>query len=376
VIVVIQNSSSPAAAQIRYAVVGLGFISQDAVLPAFSNTPNSVLAALVTGDRRKAKEVGSLYGVERTCSYEEYDNLLRSGDIDAVYIAVPDTLHCDFTLRAAQAGIHVLCEKPLAESEQECFQMIEAAKVNRIKLMTAYRLHFEAAHLWAMNAAQQGRLGDLRVFHSVFSMQAAEGNTRLSGSLCGGSLYDMGVYCTNAARYMFRDEPTEVFGWSLKSGDNRFREVLETVCAMLRFPGDRVASFTCSYGAATTDMFEVIGSDGVLRIQPAFDYHKTSRVTVTLGGTIEEKTFARQDQFGAQLLYFSNCILNNEEPEPDGQEGLADVQIIQGILRSADSGTVVPLELPPRSRRPDISQQITLPPVEPRGQVNVMIPGR
>jgi predicted dehydrogenase len=376
VAVVTRNSSPPASGRIRYGVVGLGFISQDAVLPAFSNTANSMLAALVTGDRRKAKDVGSLYGIERTCSYKDYDALLRSGDIDAVYIALPDTLHCDFAIRAAQAGVHVLCEKPLAETEEECLQMIEAAKLNGIKLMTAYRLHFEATHLWAINAAQQGRLGDLRIFQSVFSMQAAEGNTRLSRSLCGGCLFDMGVYCINAARYMFRDEPTEVFGWSLKSGDSRFREVLETVSAMIRFPGDRVASFTCSYGAATTDMFEVIGSDGVLHIEPAFDYHQISRVTVTVGSRTEEKRFARQNQFGAQLLYFSNCILNNEEPEPDGQEGLADVRIMQGILRSAECGKVVPLRIPPRSRRADINQHITLPPVEPRALVNVMIPSR
>lgn len=254
------NSPDGRCGHVRYAVVGLGFISQDAVLPGFRNAPNSALTALVTGDQRKAKEIAALYNVPRTCSYEHYDDLLRSGDIDAVFIALPNNLHSDFSIRAARAGVHVLCEKPLAETEGECQRMIEAAEQNSVKLMTAYRLHFEPANLWAVDVAQLGHLGDLRIFHSVFTIQAAQGNTRLSKSLCGGSLFDMGVYCINAARYIFRDEPTEVSAWSLKSGDPRFREVLETVSAMLRFPRDRVASFTCSFGAVSADMFEVIGS--------------------------------------------------------------------------------------------------------------------
>ena len=370
-----KNSFTPISGQVRYAVIGLGFISQDAVLPAFRNTPNSKLEVLVTRDPHKAKEVGAIYGVP-TCSYEHYDELLGSGDFDAVYIGLPNNLHCDFTVRAARAGVHVLCEKPLAETEEECEQMIEAAEQNRVKLMTAYRLHFEPANLWAIDVVQQGRIGDLRIFHSVFSMQAAEGNTRLDKSLCGGSLFDMGVYCINAARYMFRDEPTEVSAWSLKSGDSRFREVLETVSAMLRFPGDRVASFTCSSGAAPTDMFEVIGTQGVLRLQPAIDYHQQLKSILVLGGKTEERVFTKQDQFGAELLYFSQCILKGEEPEPDGQEGLADVRIIQAILKSAESGHIVPLKISARSRRPGMNREIKLPPVEPPAKVNVMIPGQ
>jgi len=369
-----KNSFSPASGQVRYAVIGLGFISQDAVLPAFQNAPNSKLEVLVTGDSRKAEDLGAIYGV-RTCSYEQYDELLGSGDIDAVYIGLPNNMHCDFTVRAARAGVHVLCEKPLAETEEECEQMIEAAEQNQVKLMTAYRLHFEPANLWAINTVQEGRIGDLRIFHSVFSMQAAEGNTRLYKALCGGSLFDLGVYCINAARYMFRDEPTEVSAWSLKSGDPRFREVLETVSAMLRFPGDRVASFTCSSGAAPTDMFEVVGSRGVLRLEPAIDYHQQMKSILVIGGKTEERVFMKQDQFGAELLYFSRCILKGEEPEPDGQEGLADVRIIQAILKSAESGDIVPFKISARNRRPGMNQEIKLPPVEPPPRVNVMIPG-
>src|SRR5262245_38729259 len=143
--------------QIRYAVVGLGHIAQVAVLPAFANARrNSRLAGLVSGDPLKRAELARKYGVERTWSYEDYDACLKGGEIDAVYIALPNALHHEYALRAAQAGIHVLCEKPMALDEGQCQRMGEAARAARVRLMVAYRLHFERANLEAIEVLRSG----------------------------------------------------------------------------------------------------------------------------------------------------------------------------------------------------------------------------
>ncbi len=253
--------------KIRYAVVGLGHISQNALLPSFKNARNSELAALITGDEKKRKELAELYGLDpaATFSYEQYDECLRSGKIDAVYIGLPNHLHCDYTVRAASAGMHVLCEKPMAVDERECEQMMEACDRAGVKLMIAYRLHFEPGNLAAIQAASSGKLGDLRIFTSSFSQQTEGENIRLTQPVerGGGSLYDMGVYCINAARYLFRDEPIEVTATTASNGELRFRESPEMTSAVLRFPEERLATFVTSFGAAALSEYTLLGTKGL-----------------------------------------------------------------------------------------------------------------
>src|ERR1051326_2986404 len=132
--------------KVRYAVVGLGHLAQVAVLPAFAQAKNSELVALVSGSPTKLLKVGRQYGMDRLYSYDQYDKCLHEG-VDAVYIVLPNHLHREYTVRAANAGVHVLCEKPMAVTSEECRQMIAAANKNKCKLMVAYRLHFEKANL-------------------------------------------------------------------------------------------------------------------------------------------------------------------------------------------------------------------------------------
>ncbi|MGZ8867167.1 MAG: Gfo/Idh/MocA family protein, partial [Thermoanaerobaculia bacterium] len=220
--------------KIRYAVVGLGHITQVAVLPAFQNArENSELAALVSSDATKLEKLGERYGVAKLYSYDQYDELLKSGEIDAVYIGLPNHEHEEYTVRAARRGIHVLCEKPLALSERECRRMIRAAEKNDVKLMTAYRLHFEQANLEAIEAVRSGKIGEPRLFNSLFCMDVREGDIRLRKDTGGGTLWDIGVYCINAARYLFRDEPIEVLAMTATNGQKRFAETEEMTGAML-----------------------------------------------------------------------------------------------------------------------------------------------
>jgi glucose-fructose oxidoreductase len=347
--------------QVRYAVVGLGHIAQVAVLPAFGNARrNSRLAALVSGDPVKRGELSRQYRVERAYSYEQYDEVLASGEIDAVYIALPNSLHAEYAIRAAQAGVHVLVEKPMAVTAEQCERMAKAARDAGVKLMVAYRLHFERANLEAIEVARSGRIGEPRVFSSTFTMPVVPGNIRARKSLGGGTLYDIGIYCINAARGLFRDEPVEVRA----TAAGTVGEVEEAVSATLRFPGERVAAFTCSFGAADVSEYRIVGTKGDLALEPAYEYAMALQHRLTLDGERKERRFAKRDQFAPELLYFSDCVLKDRAPEPSGEEGLQDVRIVQAIYESADTGKAVALPRFTRRQRPTGRQRITRPGVK------------
>ena len=354
--------------------MGLGWIAQEDVLPAFAKTENSQLVALFSDDPVKRQELGNQYGVT-TYSYEEYDNCLKSGEIDAVYIALPNHLHCDYTLRAANAGVHVLCEKPMAVSEQECEQMTRACLEKNVKLMIAYRLHFDKANMRAVEIVNSGEIGEPRIFNSVFTQQVVEGNVRLEPiSNGGGTVYDMGVYCINAVRYLFRDEPTEVFAFSAQNGEKRFEEIDEMTSVTMRFKGDRLATFTSSFGAAPVSTFVVVGTKGDLRMDSAYSFKGELKQQITVNEETEEQSFPAGDQFAAEILYFSDCVLTSKDPEPSGEEGLADIRIVRAIYQSAQTGQPVQLGEFKRQYRPSTEQIIQRPESEPPELINVADP--
>jgi glucose-fructose oxidoreductase len=351
--------------KIRYAVVGLGHISQVAVLPAFAHTRNSELTALVSNDPEKLEKLGRKYKVKAKFSYDQYDECLASGLVDAVYIALPNHLHREYSVRAAEAGVHVLCEKPMAVTEDDCLAMIRAADEHNVKLMVAYRLHFEEANLKAIDIVQGGRLGEPRLFDSVFTMTVKEGDIRLNPrELGGGTLYDIGVYCINAARNLFGAEPMEVVAFSANCGDQRFLECEETTSAILRFPGrERLAVFTCSFGATDVSSYRVVGTRGDLEMDPAYEYAGELKQRLTIDGRSRERTFPKRDQFAPELINFSECIQTGAPPEPSGWEGFADVRVVRALYRSADTGQPVTLEPFSKADRPSLDQEIRRPPV-------------
>lgn len=371
-----KRASSAGKPKVRYAVVGLGYIAQVAVLPAFAHAKNSELIALVSDDSTKLEKLSRKYKVPFTYSYDEYDDCLRSGEVDVVYIALPNSMHRDYTVAACRAGVHVLCEKPMAVTEADCEEMISAAGENNVKLMIAYRLHFEEANMKAVELAQSGKLGDLRTFNSVFTMQVKEGDIRLQEDLGGGTLYDIGIYCMNAARYIFQAEPVEVSAFSANNGEKRFGEVDEMTSAILRFPDERLASFTSSFGASDVSAYQVVGTDGSLRVDPAYEHAEALKHYLTIKGKTRERTFTKRDQFAPELLYFSDCVMNGKDPEPSGSEGLADVRIIRALYRSAASGEPVKLAAFDRKTRPTIEQEIHEPPAKKPELVRAASPTR
>jgi predicted dehydrogenase len=357
---------------VRYAVVGLGHIAQAAVLPAFAHAEqNSELTALVSGDQKKLKELSKMYDVRHAVSYDDFDEVLDSGDVDAVYVALPNDMHHPASMRAIERGIHVLCEKPLALETAECEEMITAARRHGVRLMTAYRLHFEQATLRAIELVQSGRIGEPRFFASSFAMQVRdEDNIRLSAERGGGPLYDLGVYCINAVRSLFRDEPTEVLAMNATGEDDRFTETPEMTFAILRFPGGRMASFGCSFGAADVSVYDVVGTKGHLRVEPAYEYATGLAHRLRVNGRTTRVRYKKRDQFAPELLAFSDSILSGRDPEPSGKEGLADVRVIRAIMRSAATGRAVALGPAPDVRHPDPDQERRRPPVREPDLIN------
>ena len=351
------------ARQVGYVVVGCGHFAQDAVLPAFKHAKkNSKLVALVSGDPEKHRILGRRYKVP-VFGYDQYDECLALPEVDAVYIVLPNHLHAEYAERAAKAGAHVLCEKPMALSEEQCQRMMDAARDSDVRMMVAYRLHLESANLQAVEAVRKGKIGEPRYFTSSFSMQVNAPNIRVDRDKGGGVLWDIGVYCINASRYLFRAEPTEVFAFAAGGHDARFSEVEEAVSAVLRFPDDRLAAFNVSFGATSASTYQLVGTEGSVRLDNAYDYKGKMTLEVQAQGKTKKRTLPERDQIGPELLYFSQCVLEGRNPEPDGREGLADVRIIAALYESIRTGQPVRLQPFTKPERPTEAQEIHMRPV-------------
>jgi glucose-fructose oxidoreductase len=280
-------------------------------------------------------------------------------------------MHEEYTVRAASAGVHVLCEKPLAVNVGECRNMIKACRDKNVRLMVAYRLHFEQINLEVMDLVRRGRIGRSRYFNSSFSMKVRAGNIRTKADMGGGTLYDIGIYCINAARYLFRREPREVQAISVNSGAVRVSEIDETTGALLRFEDDCVAAFVSSFNAADVATYVIVGDKGQIRVDNAYEYAEGLKYELTVDGKKTKKVIAKRDQFGPELLYFSDCILRGRQPEPSGEEGMQDVRIISALYESAKTGRAV--KVPAFSdRKPRLAQQIRKPGIKKPVLVNAV----
>jgi len=366
------NGRKRGARQVGYAVIGLGHIAQVAVLTAFAHAKkNSRLAALVSDDEEKRRKLSRKYRVP-AFGYRDLEDVLAHHDADAVYIALPNDMHADYVVRCAQAGAHVLCEKPLALSEAECRRMIDACENAGVKLMTAYRLHFEPANLEAVKLIGKGAIGETRLFSSDFSYQVKPDNIRTSAERGGGPIWDIGIYCINAARSCFRAEPVEIFAMRAdRPSDERFAQVHEGISAIMKFPDERLGVFNVSFGAAPTSTYRITGTKGDLCLDNAYEYVGERELTITIKDKSRTRTFPSVDQFAPELIAFSDAVLEDREIEPDGEEGLRDVRIIDAVLRSAREGRPIHLSWPPRRRRPEARDLKKRPKVREPQTVNV-----
>jgi len=333
--------------RIGYAVVGMGFIAETSVLPAFRHGKKSRLVALVSHDPKRAKQMGARFGVKDCYGYENYDECLRHPDVDAVFVASINGEHAEQTIRAAAAGKHVLCEKPLANTVEECQQMVKTCKENNVRLMTAYRKYFEPGSLALKKLITSGKLGRLRHIFSTYTeiVDPAKVHWQLNRRLAGGgSLVDIGVYCVNTMRWLGGTTPIDATGHVWTDDPKRFCAVEDSIAFRLTHPDGLVCQGTSSYSARAASFVQVHGEKGWAALNPAFAFEEERRLFGKLQGKWFEQKFKVMDEFVLELDHFAGCILRQRDPISDGIEGLLDVVTIRAIYQSVRENRTVKIE--------------------------------
>jgi predicted dehydrogenase len=346
---VTEPPADPLNERVGIAIVGLGRISVNEVLPAFGQSKHAKPVALVTGDREKGLKLARQYNIPESAvlDYKDYDKLAQMADVKAVYIGLPNNMHPEYTIRAAKAGKHVLCEKPMANSVRECQQMI------------AYRSQYEVLDRALVKMVQEKKLGALKEFISVNSQNMGDPqHWRLKRALAGGgALPDVGLYCINAARFISGEEPVEVIGnvWSTP-GDARFKEVEESCQFILRFPSGFIASCSTSYAAHKSQMFRLNAAEATAEMNPAYAYNGNKlKITRVVDGKEQQSDIQMKEknQFAAEMDHFAECLQQGKDVHTPGEEGLQDQRIIEAIYESARTHRPVKLKAPGSTRGPE-----------------------
>jgi predicted dehydrogenase len=337
----------PPGKKLGWAVVGLGSLSINQILPAFAKCEKSKVVAFVSGHPDKASKLALRYGVDpkNIYNYENYDSIKNNPEVDVIYVVLPNGMHAEYTVRGLQADKHVLCEKPMANTPAESQRMIDAAhKVDR-KLMIAYRCRYEPYNREAIRIARSGELGPTQMILADAGFRIGDPKQwRLNKQMAGGgSLMDIGIYALNASRYLTGEEPKEVNAMIYSTpGDLRFKEVEEHITFQLRFPSGILANCSSSYGYFHQSHYRVMGTDARLGVDPA-TWYSGLRLWIERDNVIEQRDLPSVDHFAAEMDHMSDCIMQNQQPLTPGEEGLRDLTIIHAIYESARSQKMVTL---------------------------------
>lgn len=342
----------PSSKRMGVAIVGIGHLTMEQILPGFGEAKYVRPVALVSGDAAKARTVAAQYGVpeKNLYSYTNFDEIKNNPEIEIVYIVLPNSMHAEYTVRAAAAGKHVLCEKPMATSQAECQHMLDACRKTDRELMIAYRMQYNRLHRELRQMTRSQRFGGVRFISAVNGQNdAPNGQWRQIKSMSGGgSLPDVGIYCLNAFRYLTGEEPYQVTGQITKpDNDPRFREIEDVCTFTLKFPSGILASGSCGYSFHETRLLRVMASDAWFGADPAFSY---DNLTLQIGhkagkaNALEEQRYSPQNQFAVEMDDFAQRLQRRKKPLTGGEEGLRDQIIIDAIYRSAaNNGAVVEL---------------------------------
>jgi predicted dehydrogenase len=335
------QTSVPEPKPVGFAAVGLGTIS-GIFSQALANSRSAKLTAVVTGHpKEKGERYEKLYDLapHSIYTYDTYDKLRDNPTVEAVYIGLPNSMHCDYTIRAAEAGKHVLCEKPMAISSAECRRMIDACRAANVHLMIAYRLWYDPTIAYAASLIKNGALGQIQSFQGAFLGNMTPNQWRLTKALAGGgSLFDLGIYPLNAIRYLTGEDPiayTAVVSTRDKTS-GRFAEMEQSIEFTLKFPSGIIASCRSSYGASGDSRLEINGESGSLTIAPAYGYDGMKLTGRTSDDHIDLAAAGKFPfQFTLEADHLADCIRNNKTPKTPGELGLADLQSIEAIYKAA-----------------------------------------
>jgi len=331
--------------KLGFAVVGLGKLSQGEIIPGLRQAKSAKLVALVSGHPDKAKRIADAEGLpaDAIYNYENFDRIAKDPRIQIVYIVLPNSMHAEFTIRALKAGKHVLCEKPMATSLEECQAMIDAAKKADRKLMIAYRCHYEPRNLAAMRAVRSGKLGKPRLFVTDMGRQADLSDPsdawRVDKKLAGsGALGDMGIYGISAARYMLNEEPVEVRAWAnTDPNDPRFKTVDDLIAWQFRFPSGAICNGSTSFDYNATMSFELWGEKARLRADPGA-FYGGNRFEIVDGGRFTPMDVPEVHQFAREMDWMADVVRGKAPIVSPGEEGMQDMRLILAILESVAKG--------------------------------------
>ncbi len=327
---------------VNFALVGLGSLSTHQLAPALQKTKHAKLVGIVTGTPDKEKVWADKYGIEKKniYNYENYDRLRNNDEIDVIYIVLPNGMHAEYTVRAAEAGKHVLCEKPMANTSDECRQMIAACKKNDRKLAIGYRCQFEPHHQRCIELARSKKFGALKLVEAGFGFKIGDPNQwRLKSKLAGGgAMMDVGVYALQACRYITGEEPKSITALETKTDPKKFAQVDETITWDMVMPSGVICSCVTSYAFNGINRFRAYADSGWFGLDPAFSYDGLKGETSE--GPIEAPNI---DQFAAEIDAFAKCILEDRTSTVAGEEGLRDLIAVEAIYESIRTGRRVDL---------------------------------
>jgi predicted dehydrogenase len=321
--------------KLRWGVLSTSNIGRAAVNPAIQASRNGKLVAVASRDEQKAREFAQKLGIPKY--YGSYEALLGDEQIDVVYIPLPNSLHHEWTIKAAQKGKHILCEKPLALNASECAEMQAAARESNVKLMEAFMYRFHPQTEKVVELVRSGAVGDLRLIHSAFTFRLTQpDNIRLQPGLGGGALMDVGCYCVNISRTVAGLEPVEAWAlahWGPSGVDDQ-------LAGMLRFENGVLAQFDCGLTMERREAYEVTGTEAYLSIPAAFlpGIEDTTIWEHRGRGKTIEHTVQGVDEYRLMVEHFADCVLYDRPPRYTAEEAALNMHVIEALYRSARSG--------------------------------------
>ena len=335
---------------VRFAMVGLGWWTREQAMPAVASAALCETTVVVSGDHEKADRVAADSGtVEHALTYDQFHDGAASDAYDAVYVVTPNALHLPFVETAADFGKAVLCEKPMEATVDRAERMVETCEDAGTTLMVAYRMHTEPAVRRARECIREGVIGDPVFVHAnmsepILDLVPDPDQWRLDPDLSGGcAVMDIGIYSLNTSRFLLDADPLAVSG-SVASVEEAFDDVPDEHAAFqVTFPEHTFAVCTASQNAHMASHIEVLGTEGRVSVEPAFYPWDDRALTIERGETSVDVSFEQIDQMEEEFEYFSHCLLSGEDPHPDGEHGLADIETIKAVYEASESGETVEL---------------------------------
>jgi D-xylose 1-dehydrogenase (NADP+, D-xylono-1,5-lactone-forming) len=327
--------------KLRIGVLSTARVAERRLVPAIQKSKNAIVTAVASRTDARARAFAERLNLPK--AYDRYETLLADPEIDAVYIPLPNALHCEWTIKAAEKGKHVLCEKPLAANAVEADAMIAACEANDVVLMEGFMYRFHPQNVKVKEMIEFGAIGAVRLVRTALCFTiSSETNIRLNPALAGGCLMDAGTYCVNAARILVGAEPeavTAVAQYGAASG------VDETMAGILSFPGGALASFECSFRTPYRAVYEVIGERGRIEVIAPFITNNNETIIVLHGADDRAQTyaFAAADQYTLMVEHFAECVMDRLPLRYPAADARAQMRVLDALREAARTGTVVKL---------------------------------